>query len=772
MPNSLSRCVAPNGRDLPARDTFAMVLQRLILVCMLFGLAAPHCAAQFELPEILSNTRVVLPKPGIAGNRPAAGGFNATIEISNLFGVGYVGLDVTLDTTLGPLSADRLLTVRLTPIDRQMPAEHAMVVELPIAFEQGKRQVSVSRSFPKWTLGNTYRVEIIEDGVPLPDYQTEVGTLFPAYARKSPQTILTNEFRSNVLFLGTDPKHYPELPLDRFASDRVSINTYPAAWQTCQPEQVPVDWRRMRDVDCLVIDRDQLAEDQPNTLPNDKRNMIRDWVMMGGTLVVMRIDHSDELEELLGLSLTESQIFDDGFQATRHRIREQVLEDQQAIETSSEMMPFGSAQLTESERTIRRENERKAKQSIAQLNTEVDAFESTWKQAVLRRASVGTVIGLPADQLDTSLSLKLLQRMDGFRRSAMLERGVDPLMGDGRNRRWLIPGVAEPPVYTFMGVLTLFVLLVGPIAYRWTTRGHRSHLMFLIAPVLALLTTAAMFAYSIVADGFGTVTRVRQITWIDGASGDAAERTRSTLFAGISPAQGLKFEADAEVMVYPGSSQVGWDDLPSQVGEVRLRLTLGQNEQRFAPSALPSRTQSQFVSHRMRHGLGVVEMAELEPFDSGGKRPNQTTVAISSSLPFDLRELVLRSHDGRYWSADALPAGETVAAKGIIDIQAPSRLLGMLYNRYRAVGAVSEATGSRPGQSFRDLMLYVNRQINPGSSAVTDGSFETWLNSSMFVKGDLPPGMFVGVSRPSQDAIAVEGAEVVHSIRFVLGTIK
>ena len=44
--------------------------------------------------------------------------------------------------------------------------------------------------------------------------------------------------------------------------------------------------------------------------------------------------------------------------------------------------------------------------------------------------------------------IEMLEKIVGYRVSPLLRRGVDPLMGDSRHRRWLIPGVAEPPVYT------------------------------------------------------------------------------------------------------------------------------------------------------------------------------------------------------------------------------------------------------------------------------------------------------------------------------------
>ena len=48
--------------------------------------------------------------------------------------------------------------------------------------------------------------------------------------------------------------------------------------------------------------------------------------------------------------------------------------------------------------------------------------------------------------------------------------------------------------------------------------------MFAIAPVLTVITTLSMLGYSIIADGFGSHARIRQITWVDGVTGEGVER--------------------------------------------------------------------------------------------------------------------------------------------------------------------------------------------------------------------------------------------------------
>lgn len=742
-------------------EWIAIGLVAVLIVCG----SSPVCRGQFRPPDILSTTKVILPIADPTGARGVSSGFDATINVSNLFGVGYVGVRAQFDSTRGPLSTTREFVIRLTPIDRHLPAERSIATELPLTFQQGQSQATIERAFPKWTIGNSFRIEISEDGVPLPDYAAEVGSVFPGYVTQSPSMAMPDEITCNFAFIDSKPME-PYKGTNSISTQQSKLRS----WTSHSLESFPDDWRLLRDVDCIVIDSKRLGD------PDDQRiNAIRDWVMLGGTLVVLRAPELTELSRSLRFSLPRLESDQNAFQSFVANEIEDAHSDLAKFKSwHNEVRGRAAVGKGNSGGLISSDPQLSDLEQIENSNeADVEAFEANWAESYRRSVGIGHVIGLRGSSPVAVSSLELIRNLIGYQTSSMLQRGVDPLMGDSRSRRWLIPGISEPPVYTFMGILTLFVLLVGPVAYRWTTLGHRSHLMFLIAPALALITTATMFAYSIISDGFGTIVRVRQLTWIDGASGDAVERTRSTLFSGISPRDGLQFSTDAEVMIYPSGGQLDWKDLSSDASEARLRSRIEDNVQNFGSSVLPSRTQTQFVSHRVRRNLGAITIAGLLPLDSDDQAADDESVTFSSSLSFELRDLVARSHDGRYWSIDKLGAGDSVAATWIEKGDDSSKLLGNLYNRYRLVGAVSQTSGGRRrGQVIRDLILYMNRQVSPNGTVVTDGTFERWLNESLFIKGDLPPGMFVAISSPSSDVVPVNQAEQVESIRYVMGTLR
>jgi hypothetical protein len=754
---------------------------------------------QFTPPSLLSRQSVRLPvdDPLTPNTNPV--GLTAELSLTQSIASGSASVTMTFDSTRGPLSGQRNLEVRLTPIERRLPADQALQIRLPVTFPQGQRRLQVQRVFPSWTIGASYRVEVLEDGTPLPDFSAEMVVNLPGFALKNPIKVLPHEVLLDVLFVDTKAPSV-DSNVSRLLTRQSNLSISPPQQVTWQ--ELPDDWRLLRDIDCIVVPANTLlgsqntavnvggekldsADPEGNKIETDRgaesalaseldprtdprTDALRHWLLMGGTLVVLDGASGQQIDRRLRLDLLSSRLEDTGNQAELSAgvLGAMVDPAAQILERLKAAME-GSTPGSRSSEPI---------EAPVRLSTDkMPSYLQAWSQAESYGVGVGRLLFLPSEAFESlpSATYQRLQAMIGYDRSTMLRRGVDPVMGDARHRRWLIPGVAQPPVYTFMGILTLFVLLVGPVAYRWTRRSGRSHLMFLIAPSLAVLTTVAMFAYSIVADGFGTKVRIRQITWIDSVSGDAAERTRSTYFAGISPSGGLRFDADSEITLYPSLSREDWLELPRDVNGVRLSVNVDDQNALFSRGVLPARSQTQFVTHRIRKRLGHVSLAEPAPFDSAQPVEDaQQSVTLTSRLPFDLRDVLVRSRDGRYWASERLPAGEAVEANWVVTSRAASKQMGELYSRHRPLGAASETGNNMRRGEIRDLIGYVNQQLRIEGGSSTDGNFESWLNQTLFVDPNLPAGMFVAVADPSDDVVAVAEADVVASVRYVVGALK
>ena len=75
---------------------------------------------------------------------------------------------------------------------------------------------------------------------------------------------------------------------------------------------------------------------------------------------------------------------------------------------------------------------------------------------------------------------------------------------------WMVPGVGGgPPVNSFLVLISLFVLVIGPLNYVLLRRYRRLHLLLIFVPLGAGTVTFALFLYALVDDGLSARGRGR-----------------------------------------------------------------------------------------------------------------------------------------------------------------------------------------------------------------------------------------------------------------------
>ena len=147
--------------------------------------------------------------------------------------------------------------------------------------------------------------------------------------------------------------------------------------------------------------------------------------------------------------------------------------------------------------------------------------------------------GGAADELPRSLAV-------GLRRTERWDarHGMTPDTANAEFVKFLVPGVGLAPVTEFEILITVFVLVIGPLNYWILKRYKRLHLMVLTVPLAAALTTLALFGYAVVADGFATRVRAQSFTTLDQRSGEAACWSRLSYYSGLAPGKGLVMPTD------------------------------------------------------------------------------------------------------------------------------------------------------------------------------------------------------------------------------------
>jgi hypothetical protein len=205
----------------------------------------------------------------------------------------------------------------------------------------------------------------------------------------------------------------------------------------------------------------------------------------------------------------------------------------------------------------------------------------------------------------------------------------------------LVPGVGLAPVTEFRVLITLFVLLIGPANYWFLKRFRRLHLLVLTVPLAAILTTAALFAYAVLADGFSTTVRAHSVTTLDQRTGEAACWSRLSYYSGMAPGAGLTMPADVAVYpIIPGWNEGSFD---ADLGGER-ELLWEPNEAKLARGWLRSRTPTQFLTVRARKSLHSIE------FLSANDKKMRATNKLGTTIEF----LLVLDQEGKLFTGENL----------------------------------------------------------------------------------------------------------------------
>lgn len=210
---------------------------------------------------------------------------------------------------------------------------------------------------------------------------------------------------------------------------------------------------------------------------------------------------------------------------------------------------------------------------------------------------------------------------------------------------WLVPGVGLAPVTAFQVLITLFVVLVGPVNYWLLARRQKLPLLLATAPAAAFAAIALLFAYGLITDGVGARVRMRSYTELDQRTGQAASWARISYYAGMAPAGGLTMPVDAAV--YPMLPR--WEVDRRHRGSGQHREVAWVGGQRLSRGWLASRTPTQLLTIAARPTSRRLELRE-------GQRGVQAT----NLLEVDVASLAIQDHQGRLYWAENLAAGEAV----------------------------------------------------------------------------------------------------------------
>ena len=395
-------------------------------------------------------------------------------------------------------------------------------------------------------------------------------------------------------------------------------------FQVIEPTMLPDSAIDYSALDILALSQETLTK-----LPDDTRTAMLGWVRMGGKLIVYETGaKTGELPKLPGLS--EPGDWKPADVAARQPIK---------IINEEEINSGGHVLTVEEEN---QSDEEKA-QELAKLKGEF-LWKGEPKTFSMRELMLGHVIVFPGNPFPGSAHdwawLFNSLKPDTWRWTTRF--GISSRQPDESFMRFVIPGVGGVPKIAFILLITGFTIVIGPLNYFLLKRRRQLFLLVVTIPAIAFLTSCSLFAYAAISDGFGVKSRARSFTLLDQKNNTAISLGRIALYAGITPADGLKFSNDTALFPVWAYDR----ELPGG----RLDLTGGQH---FVSGWVRSRTPTQFVTISQRTERGRLEVSP----------DGDNTLNVANGFAWEIETVVVADEKGNLYQGTSLPAGASVRLK-------------------------------------------------------------------------------------------------------------
>jgi hypothetical protein len=595
---------------------------------------------------------VVLP----TGSTNIAHGLQLTVDTRWSGGYGYRPVRFRIDAAPAGSKAkrDRVLRVELTP--RANYRDHQTTVTQFLELPEGHFSAEATVLVPVEDDWHNLRLDVYEDGQPLAEFsklhlapstrgvrpdKVVVGSLF--VSRRAPRLRdrqkwlpeLRDSHRLPFRLSTSDAllKNRSSPP----GNDRAILDYYDANVdvELVHPADLPKNWLGLTEIDLMHVSLDDLRA-MGDTYPQ-RLAAVQRWLATGTTLWISDEDwRGGGLEEVEGIL---------------------EMGDSNDLETPAEdsqpnLVDRFGAPVVRHDVWLKWGRPRTA---------DIGSSRFPWgSECAVRRFGLGhVVVGEP--EMSQTAQTFVLTSLDSTRPSSLfwgIRHGVVPRKPDHFFDDWLIPGAGQPPVTVFRVLITLFVLVIGPLNIWLVRRMRRTYLIMVTIPTAAVLVTTVLLGYAMVRDGFGVQARIRSFTFIDQQAGLTVSASRQTYFASILPAEGMVYPAD--VAVYPLESRyVGqWSS--------ERRIDWRGGEQRLAEGYLPSRQTAQFMVFASRRETPArLEVTVAE---------DASEIRATNRLGTHIHQLMLVDADGGvHWGEDV--GDGDVADLQIVTIEDAARTL-------------------------------------------------------------------------------------------------
>ncbi|HET6441704.1 MAG TPA: hypothetical protein VFH53_04940 [Phycisphaerae bacterium] len=214
------------------------------------------------------------------------------------------------------------------------------------------------------------------------------------------------------------------------------------------------------------------------------------------------------------------------------------------------------------------------------------------------------------------------------------------------------------PVRGMMGLMLAFVILIGPVNLLILRRTRRRVWLFWTAPAVSLLTCGLVFGYSMLSEGLQGRYRTLSLTVLDENTGRATSIGWTAFYAPLTPGEGLHFSCQTELtpqVARPYGRYYGARNEPASA-----RTVDWTQDQHLASGWVSARVPAHFVlrkSENRRERLTV-------------RAGSDGRLSVVNGLGASIAKLFLVDREGRWYSAEGIPAGAAT------EVKAGSQILG------------------------------------------------------------------------------------------------
>jgi hypothetical protein len=746
---------------------------------LLFALMTVLCGLSATTSEGASGGTWTVPQlqPGEVNNT----GLTLTLDTVWVDSGGYRPVRIAVKSLTGPVAADRVLTLTFRPMQNYTQLNSVAVTQT-IEIPAGASSAEATMSVPQICTWGMFTLDVFEDGetvkqLSIPESVSWISsgattkgdsaspvTLLLSGMDKVSGSLLVNQSMELLCVVPDDVNATidPQITSAAGSSAQQAQNTSSPALASAIPSfsQLSKRWIDYTGFDVMVISLEKwkVLHEQNSA----QWQAINGWLHNGGTLIVYdtgkRWGNIAEVERLtLGdVPTANTESSDDltkrGWNLPKKYLRDQAFNsiDSQAVSTRNldEVAPLDQAPF------------------------------------VTRPCGLGLLVAIPSDEPIGSRSNPypwpwLFNTMGPQRWQWSQRWGVSLHQANNDFWNFLIPGVGLVPVFQFQVLITLFVVALGPINYYLLRHWGKLNLTVLTVPIGALLVTGGLLVYALVEDGLSVRVRALSYTHLNQRSNEASCWTRLSYYAGLAPSGGLKFSEDTAAI--PMDAQTLADgQQPSRTVEWERTVATDANsplEQRLSSGWLYSRTPTQFITARIRHGS---EQLEIQPGNNGAPP------AIVNRLGTTIRQLLVVDTDGKCYTAaqvateakENLQAAESQSSVFLNQLQTAMNVERTMFVDPSNQGNVSlfgfdrdRRYGQRTGTNGRLMVRYVP-QDNAQTFSANGGILERSLSEvrNKLLSDSLPPRTYVAVVDQSPEVeLGTASARPEESAHVIMG---